>query len=174
MHLGIDELLAYTDEERAKWEEWFSTHGNESLKFQLPMDVHPTMSALILHCFWAELFYAHWMKGDMLSEERMKEMSESISADRADQLFAFGHSARAAMREAIGGFTMEDWERVYDLEMRGIRLEGPARKLIAHILVHEIRHWAQIAVVVRQHELAPPGEHDLVFSNSFGPLLRKL
>jgi uncharacterized damage-inducible protein DinB len=40
--------------------------------------------------------------------------------------------------------------------------------LIAHSLVHEIRHWAQIAVTVRQHELAPPGEHDLVFSKSFG------
>ena len=58
--------------------------------------------------------------------------------------------------------------------MRGFRLEGPARKLNAHILVHEIRHWAQIAVTMRQHELAPPGEHDLVLSKSFGPLVKKI
>jgi uncharacterized damage-inducible protein DinB len=76
--------------------------------------------------------------------------------------------------EAIGTFTEEDWNRIFDVEMRGVRLEGPGRKLIGHILVHEIRHWAQIAVVVRQHDLAPPGEHDLVFSKSFGPLVHKV
>lgn len=29
MHLTIDELLDYTDEERAKWEDWFAAHGND-------------------------------------------------------------------------------------------------------------------------------------------------
>jgi uncharacterized damage-inducible protein DinB len=174
MHLTIDELLDYTDEERAKWEDWFAAHGNDPLKFTLPMDVHPNIGALILHCFWAELFYAHWMRGDILSPDRMKKQSESLAPDQADQVFAFGHSARKAMREATSTMGDEDWEKTRDVEMRGFRLEGPARKLIAHILVHEIRHWAQIAVTVRQHELAPPGDHDLVFSKSFGPLLKKI
>jgi LPS sulfotransferase NodH len=65
MHLTIDELLAYTDEERAKWEAWFQAQGDEPLKLAVPMDVHPTVGALILHCFWAELFYAHWMLDDV-------------------------------------------------------------------------------------------------------------
>ena len=174
MHLTIDELLAYTDEERAKWEAWFQAHGNEPLKLAVPMDVHPTVGALILHCFWAELFYAHWMRDDILTEERMKKLSESFDADQADQVFAFGHSARKALREAIGSYTSQDWENAHIVEGWGVHLEGPARKLIAHILVHEIRHWAQVAVTIRQHGLAPPGEHDLLFSKSFGPLVRKL
>ena len=78
------------------------------------------------------------------------------------------------MREAPGGFTEDDWEKTHSVELGGFRLEGTARKLIGHIIVHEIRHWAQIAVTMRQHELAPPGEHDLVFSKSFGPLLTKI
>ena len=174
MHLTIDELLAYTDEERTKWEEWFVLHGNEPLKFSLPMDVHPNVGALILHCLWAELFYAHWLSGDTLTEERMMKMNEGLAADRADSIFSFSHSAGKAMRDAISGFTEADWDRIFDVEMRGFRLEGPARKLIGHILVHEIRHWAQIAIVVRQHDLAPPGEHDLVFSKSFGRMLKKV
>jgi len=174
MHLTIDELLDYTDEERAKWEGWFATQGNESLKFPLPMDVHPNIGALILHCFWAELFYAHWMQGEVLTPDRMKTINDSLSPDQADQVFGFGRHARKTMREAIAEFTEEDWEKSHDVEMRGFRLEGPARKLIGHILVHEIRHWAQIAVTVRGHQLAPPGEHDLVFSASFGPLLKKI
>jgi hypothetical protein len=47
MHLTIGELLAYTDEERAKWEDWFTAHGNEPLKFPLPMDVHRSFGPLI-------------------------------------------------------------------------------------------------------------------------------
>lgn len=174
MHITIDELLAYTDEERAKWEVWFKTHGNEPLKLAVPMDVHPTVGALILHCFWAELFYAHWMRDDILTEKQMKEISEGFDAAKADQVFAFGQSARKTLRGALGAYTEKDWEKTHMVEGRGMHLEGPARKLIAHILVHEIRHWAQVAVTVRQHELAPPGEHDLLFSKSFGPLVRKL
>ena len=56
----------------------------------------------------------------------------------------------------------------------GFHLRGTARKLVVHILVHEVRHWAQAAVVVRQDGLAPPGDHDLCFSESFGPLLKRV
>lgn len=38
----------------------------------------------------------------MLTEDRMKKMSESLESDQADQVFAFGHSARKAVREATG------------------------------------------------------------------------
>ena len=174
MHLTIEELLGYTDDERAKWEQWFGVHGNDPLKFALPMDVHPTIGALILHCFWAEKFYAFWMRDEMLTMEQMKKENDSLSADQADSIFAFGHSARNAMREFTGAATPDDWERTHEFEARGMRLSGSARKLIAHILVHEIRHWAQIAVTVRQHELAPPGDHDLVFSESFGSLAKRV
>ena len=174
MHLTIDELLDYTEEERDKWEAWFAVHGNDPLKLAVPMDVHPTIGALIIHCFWAELFYAHWMRDDILTQERMKEINDKLIADQADQVFAFGHAARKALRDSIGTYTQSDWEKTHEVQGPGLHLEGPARKLIAHILVHEIRHWAQVAVTIRQHNLAPPGEHDLLFSKSFGPLVRKL
>jgi uncharacterized damage-inducible protein DinB len=38
------------------------------------------------------------------------------------------------------------------------------RKLLLHIALHETRHWAQIALGVRQAGLAPPGNHDLFYS----------
>ena len=174
MKLTIDELLGYTDEERGKWEAWFAEHGNEPLKLAVPMDVHPTVGSLILHCFWAELFYAQWMRGTLMTPEQMKEIIEEQDAENVEQLFAFGHSARKALREALSAYSEQDWEKTYDVDGPGFHLSGPARKLIAHILVHEIRHWAQVAVMIRQHNLAPPGEHDLLFSQSFGPLLTKL
>lgn len=174
MNLTIDELLAYTDEERSKWERWFASHGNDALKIALPMDVHPTVGALIIHCFWAELFYALWMRGEILTEERIKRENESLAPDDADKIFRFGTATRKAMREFSNNATESDWERNHDFEARGFRLEGSARKLVAHILIHEIRHFAQVAIAVRQSGQAPPGDHDLCFSESFGPLARRV
>jgi uncharacterized damage-inducible protein DinB len=40
------------------------------------------------------------------------------------------------------------------------------RKLLFHILLHELRHWAQIALAVRLAGFEPPGDHDLFFSKA--------
>lgn len=175
MHITIDELLSYTDEERAKWRAWFAAQGNDPLKFALAGQTHPTVGALILHCFWAELFYALWMRGEIINENSPVVIeNKALPSDDAEKVFAFGDSARKAMREFADGASPEDWERIREVEARGIRIEGPARKLIGHILIHEIRHFAQVAIVVRQNGLAPPGDHDLLFSKSFGSLIQKV
>ena len=119
MNLTIDELLDYTDEERAKWEAWFKSQANEPLKLPVPIDVHPTLGALILHCFWAELYYAHWMRGEPLSPAQMKEIIEGLDSGQADQLFEFGHDERKALRDAIGAYTEEDWEKNFEAEGGG-------------------------------------------------------
>ena len=40
------------------------------------------------------------------------------------------------------------------------------RKLLFHCLLHETRHWAQIALAYRKAGLTPPGNHDLFFSKA--------
>ena len=40
------------------------------------------------------------------------------------------------------------------------------RKLLFHCLLHETRHWAQIALAPRRAGLEPPGNHDLFFSKA--------
>ncbi len=175
MHLTIKELLDYTDEERAKWRAWFAARGNEPLKIALAGDTHQSVGALILHCFWAECFYACWMRGEVLTNESaVVQQHKDLPADDGAAIFDFGATTRHMMRSFADGASEAEWARVREAEALGLHLEGPARKLIAHILIHEIRHWAQIAFAVRQHGLAPPGDHDLIFSESFGPLIRRL
>ena len=41
------------------------------------------------------------------------------------------------------------------------------RKLLFHILVHETRHWAWVALAVRIAGLEPPGNHDLLYTKAF-------
>ena len=174
MHLTIAELLDYTDEERAKWRDWFAAQGNEPLQIALAGEAHPSVGALILHCFWAELFYAYWLRGEVLSKESaVVQENQALKADEAEPIFNFGQTTRALLRAFTDAATPEAWERVLEMNAYGFGARGPARKLVAHILLHEIRHWAQVALVVREHGLAPPGDHDILFSKSFGTLARR-
>ena len=174
MHLTIDELLGYTDDERAKWRRWFEAQGDGPLKIALAGETHKSVGALILHCFWAELWYARWMRGEIVTEESdVVKKHKDVPSDRAAELFAFGQTAREELRSFTEAASEEEWERTHEFEAGGFHARGSARKLIAHILTHEIRHFAQVAIIVRQQGLAPPGDHDLCFSESFGPLIKK-
>ena len=37
------------------------------------------------------------------------------------------------------------------------------RKMATHILLHELRHWSQVAYAARLAAVEPPGEHDILF-----------
>lgn len=46
------------------------------------------------------------------------------------------------------------------------------RKIMVHVVLHEIRHWAQIATMLRQQGL--PGDfHDFLFSPLFGGEIKR-
>jgi uncharacterized damage-inducible protein DinB len=175
MHLTIAELLDYTDEERAKWQDWFAKQGDELLKLPLAGEAHTSVGALIMHIFWAEGFYAYWMRGEVLTKDsEMVKENLARPNDQAAAVFGFGQITRTAMRDFTDSANAADWERACELATPELQFQGSARKLIAHILIHEIRHWAQVAIIVRQNGLTPPGDHDLVFSPSFGPLARRI
>lgn len=175
MHLTIKELLDYTDEERAKWRGWFAERGGEPLKVALAGEKHTSVGALILHVFWAEMFYAFWMRGEVVTpDSEVVRANKDVSPERVEELFDFGGRARKEMRVYADAAGEVEWEKPYETQASGLRLGGTARKLVAHILVHEVRHWAQVALAVRQNGMAPPGDHDLCFSESFGPLITKL
>ena len=40
----------------------------------------------------------------------------------------------------------------------------PRRKLVVHIVLHEVRHFAQLALAARMAGHPPPGEHDYFYS----------
>ena len=157
MQLTIDELIGYTDEERLKWENWFATKGDETLKLSLYNADHARVGALILHIFGPELQYLQFIRNEDLTDYT------SMPVERADELFAFGRRSREVLRAWCAGATPEEWERAFEPQ-EGLRVS--ARKIVAHVLMHEIRHWAQLALGMRQHDLAPPGDHDLLFSRA--------
>ena len=67
----------------------------------------------------------------------------------------------------IESFSTPSWDIQRDLEFVGWSLKATAKKIIIHVLTHEIRHWAQIATVFRLNGFK--GDfHDFIFSPVLG------
>lgn len=155
--LTLDELLAWTEEDRTKWEAWFAQHP-EALGLTLKGDRFGTVAGLIGHIFEAEQRQSHRFGGGPVPERK------DPAGGSPAELFAVGRRSRAFFRESTSSLTPADWTSTITFDTVGGPITLTKRKLALHLPLHEVRHWAQIARTVREHDIAPPGKHDLMFS----------
>jgi len=160
MNLTLKELLAYTEEEQNRWQTWFEAHGDEPLQFSLAGDRMPTLGSMIQHALGTELWFAEYLSGAASTEWWTK------SADNAAFLFELGREAKQKLGQFIEQMPAGDWARIVELKGGGHSFRVSVRKAVGNALIHEIRHWAQVASIVRQHGIAPPGNHDLILSQA--------
>lgn len=156
--ITLDELLAWTEEERGKWEAWLPAHP-DALSLALKGDRFGTVAGLIGHIFEAENRQSHRFDGGSIPERK------DPVGGTVESLFESGRRSRAKFRSATGRMKETDWDRTVKFDTVGGPITVSLRKLALHLPMHEIRHWAQVARTVREHDLAPPGRHDLMFSD---------
>ena len=154
--LTLDELLAWTEEDRGKWESWFQAHP-EALALKLKGDRFGTVAGLIGHIFEAEQRQSHRFGGGPVPERK------DPAGGTAAELFAAGRRSRAFFRESVSKLSAADWATMLTFETPMGALTVSKRKLALHLPLHEMRHWAQIAYAARAANVEPPGEHDLFF-----------
>lgn len=160
MNLSFDELLRYTQEERDKWRAWFVAHP-DAMGIELQPDGrYPTVGALIDHIFLVERRHLQRLTGARLDDKT------GLSGHHAPPLFDYGASVRREFEQ----FTSDLDDDVADEPRTFTVLTGEysltPRKLLFHCLLHETRHWAQIAFAIRRAGQEPPGNHDLFFSRA--------
>jgi uncharacterized damage-inducible protein DinB len=160
LHLSIDELLRYTAEEREKWRRWLASHPDALEATVQPDGRFSTVGKLIDHIFLVERRHLQRLSGLPLSE------STGLTGNNAAPLFDYGASVRREMEQFVRELDEEDASVPRTMEVRDRRWVMSPRKLLFHILLHELRHWAQIALAVRLRGFEPPGEHDLFYSNA--------
>jgi uncharacterized damage-inducible protein DinB len=152
-------LIAYTDHERAKWKTWLAADPKRlTIPFQSGARF-ATIGSLLNHVFWVEERHLARLEGTPVPD------TTGISDTDLSALFEFGDRVRANLRRFV---TTSDDRRMSEPITFNLRGGPPItvlrRKLAAHILLHEIRHLAQIAYAVRVAGLEPPGEHDYFFA----------
>ena len=158
--LAFDELRRYTDEERAKWRRFFSEH---SAALELPLqhsERFPTVGRLVDHIFLTERRHLQRLRDEPLAS------STGLTGNNAPPLFDYGASVRRELEQFVQELDEDVANQVRTFEVQDQRVEMTPRKLLFHILLHETRHWAQIALALRTGGVDPPGEHDLFYSRA--------
>lgn len=161
MKLAYEELLAYTNEERDKWRAWLETHPAAMEAPVQPEGARlPTVGKLIDHIFLVEQRHLQRLREEPLAA------STGLTATNAPPLFDYGASVRRELQRFVSELDDEVADQVRTFEVRDRPWPMTPRKLLFHILLHETRHWAQIALALRLAGFEPPGDHDLFYSRA--------
>ena len=160
MNITFAELLRFTQEERDKWRAYFMAHPDAMEVEVQPGGRFATVGSLVDHIFLVERRHLQRLMNEPV------DTKTGLSGHHAPPLFDYGASVRRELEQYVSD--LDDYAAD---EPRTITVaSGDAvltpRKLLFHCLVHETRHWAQIALSLRRAGLEPPGNHDLFYSKA--------
>ena len=139
-----------------------SCYRREALKTGVgPHGDDQTVGEVVKHIFSAEKRYI-----ERLSDEPLTDTA-SIPNDNLEALFEFGQRSRQALKDFIESYPAPSWDSLKDFEFVSWSLKATPKKIVIHVLTHEIRHWAQIATMLRFNGFT--GDfHDFIFSPVLG------
>lgn len=158
MDIKLQELMAYTEWERNRWKEWFSNMGPAPLQAPTGGERHRTVADLIQHIFGTELRYVQRLKGETLRPY------QQMPKANAEELFYFGVDTRLAFREYAA--SIRDWSRSFEYTVLDFRVKATIRKFMTSVLMHEVRHWAQVTLILRLAGYEDLGSHDWIDSDA--------
>lgn len=157
--ITVEEFLAWSDEAST----WWKTHldANPAL-LELPCGIGGTVNVLefVRHIWGVELRWAQRIAGQpTITREEMPE-------GPLDALFEMHLKADAIVRSLLEDPAC-DWGGIVTLDLPWLpeRLRRASRrKLVAHMLFHSQRHWAQLATLVRSAGFPSGFYGDILFS----------
>jgi uncharacterized damage-inducible protein DinB len=163
MSIGVElaRLIAYSDHERAKWKAWAAADPS---RLNAPFQAggrFPTIWSLFDHLFLVERRHLSRLEG------AVPPTATGIADRDWNELFEYADLVRADLRHYAE--ELDDTEAAHVLTWTAVAPAPPGTysmtrgKLMTHILLHEIRHLAQIAYAVRLQGHEPPGEHDYFY-----------
>ena len=160
MNLSFAEMLRYTQEEREKWRAFFAAHP-EAMEIELqPGGRFATVGALIDHIFLVERRHLQRLASAPV------DTKTGLSGHHVAPLFDYGASVRRELEQYASDLDDDVADEPRTVTVATGDFVITPRKLLFHCLLHETRHWAQIAVSLRRAGIEPPGNHDLFFSKA--------
>jgi len=144
--LQLDTLLAYTDWERELWHDWLRKEGPAALA--VPVGPHgdgrmTNVGELVRHIFTAEKRYVERLTGAPLTDQG------SIPSQDVAALFAFAAVGRREFRRLVAELPAARWDQPQEMSLLNRTVSLTPRKIVIHCMLHEIRHWGQVATLLR-------------------------
>jgi uncharacterized damage-inducible protein DinB len=158
--LTAEETLAWLELTSTNWRALIEAHPEV---LALPCDVMgvSTAGGLLQHIVSVELRFAERLTGLPASDYA------AIPFDSAASIYATHARAAALFREQLASGV--NWDERIEFATRS---RGPVRSsrktFLFHALLHGIRHYSQLATLVRQHGIAPAWPMDYLFMDVEG------
>ena len=158
---GLPELLAYSDHERAKWRAWLESDPS---RLSLPVQDggrFPTIGSLLDHMFLVERRHLARMEGATPPE------STGVAAGDVKGLFEYADLVRADFTRFVTALDDATAAKPFTFTIPTGPMTMSRRKLATNVVLHEVRHLAQVALAARAAGVESPGDHDLLFCPSY-------
>ncbi len=158
--ISFQELMYYNDAETRRWREFLEQH-RDALDVQVEIAGAKNIRGLIVHIFAVELRYAERLLGAAATPY------EQLPAGPLNEMFSIADTARQKLQHFLARATAADLKKMLTFETRTAgTLSSSRRKIVAHLLLHGTRHWAQISTVLRQHGYRQDWPHDFIFTDA--------
>jgi uncharacterized damage-inducible protein DinB len=157
--LSATELLQWNDETAQSWKALLTEHPQA---VELPCDIYSagTVHSLVRHIAAVELRYSERLVGEPVTPY------EQIVPGPIEDLFALHELALNRFRAQLAD-TSVDWdEQLEFVTLSAGKMYVSRRKIILHALLHGIRHYAQLATLVRNHGIKPGWQMDFLASRA--------
>ena len=151
-----EELVAWNDKTAVEWRKLLEAHTD---LLALPCDVAgvKTVGELMQHIVAAQLRYAERLSGSPATAY------EEIKYSTPAELFAT-HAQGIDLFRRLLADPAYDWdEEVEFVTRRAGTLVATRKTFFIHAMTHGIRHYAQLATLVRQHGVTPEWPMDYLF-----------
>ena len=156
--LGYQTLLEYTSAEQHRWHDWFVEHP-EAWAIPFATGRMATIGGVVAHIFAVEQRYAQRLLDlDVTAWEDFRQTS-------MEDVFELGDNARAMLVDFLTSAPESELDRVLTFQtLTAGPVTASKHKIASNIFLHGIRHWGQVASVLRQQGFADQWAHDMLLS----------
>lgn len=159
--LTVRELLDYTRAETEHWHRWLAAQPPAVLELPAGAGRTATVRGLIHHIVVVERRYTDRLRGEPVTNY------EDVPNAPLDTLFAAFSDTRGRLDAWLASASEADLARRMEFQtLSAGTLTASTRKIVVHLLLHGVRHWAQLATTLRQHGHATDWPHDILMSDA--------
>ncbi len=158
--IRLEELLADNEGATEKWQAWFAANP---AALDIPCTIYNSgnVRGLLKHIFAVELRHSQRLNGEEVTSY------DAIPVGSLDDLMAVHAQATQSLRKFLA--TTNDAALLEVISLQTVSagtLHASRRKLLTHILLHSMRHWAQLTSLLREAGYKTDWPKDFLFSEA--------
>jgi len=158
--IALKELLADNKAGTEKWKAWFAANP-AALDVSCDIYNSGTVRGFLKHIFAVELRHSQRLRNQEVTAY------DAISADSSEELFRIHDQAVRNLEQFLSTANDATLQEVISLQtVSAGTIQASRRKLCVHILLHSIRHWAQMTTLLRANRFKTDWPKDFLFSEA--------